>query len=330
MASGFKQATVDASKVAATLTNYPAFIDLSRIGITTQAEADSVRVYSDAAKTTELAREIVSVKEMHVKIPSLTTTTVIYVDYDGSRADYSVTDTYGRNAVWTGFDLVLHFENNVVDSTGNSTPSVVGSISYAAGQIGQGIQITDAAGGYVSVPDAARYKYTGNMYYSMWGYTSSASRDSFFSKGQPWTSATGYWMVVTDGTLPTPVSINRPATSYSGFTITPNTDFTVMQSFVFKKTAATNMKTYQNGSLLQTTTTNATANFTTNSNALFIGRRTDSADLWNGIQDEVRFSATLYDDDWIETENNNHSDEPSFWGTWTDVSTFTPQAMWFM
>jgi len=119
MASGFKQATVNASDVPATLTNYPAYVALSRLGITTLAEAQSVRCYSDSAKTTELAREIVSVTEMHVKVSSLTSTFVLYVDWDGARADYAATDTYGRNAVWSDYAFVFHFENSLTNSVGN-------------------------------------------------------------------------------------------------------------------------------------------------------------------------------------------------------------------
>src|SRR6056297_2303141 len=112
-----KTATVNASDVAATLTNFPAYVDLSRVGITTLAEAESVRVYSDAAKTTELAREIVSASEMHVLIPSLTTSTQIWVDFDGVRSDYAVGATYGAEAVWSTFEGVWHLQDTT-DSTG--------------------------------------------------------------------------------------------------------------------------------------------------------------------------------------------------------------------
>ena len=99
MAAGFKTATVNASDVPSTQTNFPVYVDLARLGITTQAEADSIRVYAESSKTTEWAREIVSVSEMWVKVPSLTSTTAIYIDWDGSRSDYSVSDTYGRNNI---------------------------------------------------------------------------------------------------------------------------------------------------------------------------------------------------------------------------------------
>ena len=62
----FVKATVRAADVLATQTNFPAYVNLTRLGITGLAQAQSVRVYSDVGKTTELAREIVSASEMHV------------------------------------------------------------------------------------------------------------------------------------------------------------------------------------------------------------------------------------------------------------------------
>ena len=128
MAAGFKQATVNAASVPSTQTNFPAYVDLSRLGITTLAEAQSVRVYADSGKVTEWAREIVSATEMHVKVPSLTSTVTMYVDWDGVSADYAVTDTYGRNAVWSSYSTVIH-NGGATDSTGNSTLSANGGVT---------------------------------------------------------------------------------------------------------------------------------------------------------------------------------------------------------
>jgi hypothetical protein len=138
MAAGFKYATVNASDVPATQTNFPAYVDLSRLGITTLAEAQSVRVYAESSKTTEWAREIVSATEMHVKVPSLTSTVEIYVDWDGVRADYAVGDTYGRNAVWSDYAAVYHMDSLTTDYSGNSkTLTNTNSVANATGKIGQ-------------------------------------------------------------------------------------------------------------------------------------------------------------------------------------------------
>lgn len=46
--------------------------------------------------------------------------------------------------------------------------------------------------------------------------------------------------------------------------------------------------------------------------------------------EDTRTNNKNQNENWMDTEYNNQNDEAAFWGTWTDVSTFTPQAMWFM
>ncbi|MFS4438594.1 LamG-like jellyroll fold domain-containing protein [Paracoccaceae bacterium GXU_MW_L88] len=117
------------TQATGTHTNFPAAVDLSILGITTQAEADSVRVYTDESKSVELPREIVSPSIMWVKLDALSNSDTYYVEYDGVSADYAVTDTYGRNAVWSDYELVMHCHNDI-DSTGNYTPTVSGGASF--------------------------------------------------------------------------------------------------------------------------------------------------------------------------------------------------------
>ena len=137
MAAGFKTATVRAADVPSTQTDFPSYVDLDRLGVTTLAEAQSIRVYADEAKTVEWAREIVGAAEMHVKVPSLTSTVDIYVDWDGVRADYATTATYGAEAVWGGYALVSH-NGGAEDSTGNNSFSSFGGVTSGGvtGKIG--------------------------------------------------------------------------------------------------------------------------------------------------------------------------------------------------
>ena len=120
-------------------TDFPVLIvpsEHTNIGTLTQAEADSVRIYTDAALTNEIAREIVSADEIWAKVPSLSSTTDLYFDWDGSRADYAVTDTYGRNAVWSDYDAVYHLDDTA-DSSGNGfTLTNKNSVSFVSGKIG--------------------------------------------------------------------------------------------------------------------------------------------------------------------------------------------------
>jgi len=130
MASFFKTATVQTGKVSGTHSNFPVYVDLSRVGVTTISEANSIRVYTDLAKTNEIAREIVSVSEMHCKVPTLSSTTTLYIDVDDVRSDYAVGATYGRNAVWSDYEFVFVTHNGGdTDSSGNRTTIKGGGVS---------------------------------------------------------------------------------------------------------------------------------------------------------------------------------------------------------
>jgi hypothetical protein len=321
MAAGFKTATVNASLVPATQTNFPAYVDLSRLGITTQAEADSVRVYADQAKTTEWAREIVCVTEMHVKIPSLTTTTSIYVEWDGVSADYAVTDTYGRNAVWSDYSTVMHMQGNYNSSTGSNggtaeTGTTYGT-SFAAfgGSAAQGVDLRGNSGDEIQ--------------------TALTFSDSTPNTTQAWAKYDG-----------TPPSNNRNIWTYWNSSISPSTarqfcgtieHLSVMRmrfgddsgfiSTAFNgdtwynihgTIAADGTKyLYKNGSQIFSKTTSLTAPKYT---AFYIGSQKTANENWNGKVDEVRVRNSVLSANWITTEYNNQNDEAAFWGTWTNVA----------
>ncbi len=340
MAAGFKVATVNASDVPATLTNYPAYVDLSRLGITTLAEAQSVRVYADSAKTTEWAREIVTATEMHVKIPSLTSSTVIYVDWDGVRSDYTTTDTYGRNAVWSDYVAVYHLESASTDSKG-SYDGTDTSISYSSSQIGNGASM-NANTDRISLGSNTAFQYGEGDSFTIQAWASSSNRDfgrflfgrqdgagtadfrgySLFMEN---TSGQMKWDMYSD--LGSGGNNQRRWASVFGATNTP-----YMLHLVSTGTSnAAGINLYSNGALQSATTVNDTL---TGSTAVTryanIGNRYGSNLGWLGWVDEVRWRTSSLSADWITTEYNNQSDESGFWGTWTDAgggATPTPTLM---
>jgi len=137
----FKKLTVKTGQVTGTHSNFPTLVQPSLItglGSITLAEAQSARFYSDVGKTTELAREVVGLDEIHVKVTSMEALAEIWMDYDGIRADYAVTDTYGRNAVWTGYEAVHHL-NGLTDSTANGHDLTnTNSVAFNSAKIGDG------------------------------------------------------------------------------------------------------------------------------------------------------------------------------------------------
>lgn len=124
--------TIDHTKVAGDLTDYVVLVvpdsDAGWDALYALATEDGgdIRCFK-SDDTTELAREIVSFSvsaetgEIYIKYTGTTSSTVdtdIHIYCDGVADDYAVTDTYGRNAVWSSERAVFHM-NNVNDSTAN-------------------------------------------------------------------------------------------------------------------------------------------------------------------------------------------------------------------
>jgi len=319
MAAGFKTATVTSADVAATLTNYPTYVDLSRLGITTLAEAQSVRVYADSAKTTEWAREIVSATEMHVKVPSLTSTVEIFVDWDGVRSDYAVGATYGRNAVWSGYVLVCHLQSDATDSTGNNA-AVSDNFTYVAGKIGNGVAGDgNSADRYINFGDL-NSQFTGDNAHAtvlvklntatpadsfdtgLWHLNGAAARSHYpFSNGS-----------VYDGSFNT----TRP-----GFTPDAGIDRTTWHKVtVTTESGSNNWKFYQNNNVIHQQT--GTASFSLGTK-VYLGASAEDARIpryyIDGELDEFRMANFTPNGNWVTTESNNQNDEAGFWGTWSDA-----------
>ena len=344
MAAGFKTATVNASDVPATLTDYPAYVDLSRLGITTLAEAESVRVYADSGKTTEWAREIVSATEMHVKVPSLTSSTVIYVDWDGVRADYATSATYGAENTWnSNYSAVWHMNEssgNAIDSTSNGLDLTDNNtVTSATGKLnGGGRQFTRANNESLSVNDSPLLSLgSNNVTIQSWVKMSTINQVLYYlcQKGwyNPSASNREFNMSIYTGVNPDAVRSEVWDGSFqnasSGVTFSVGTWY----SWVFRRDGSAIKNIINN----TTTGTDTVGTCIDGSDPFVIGVGYNSSgpaassdNPFDGIVDEFRFSQTALSDDWLTTEYNNQSDESGFWGTWTDAgggggATFIPR-----
>lgn len=120
--TGFKKIPI-AYGVQGTHSDFPVYLKPSAVaglGGLTLAQAQSARFYSDQAKTNELAREIVSADEIHVKVPSFSASSALYMDVDGQRPDYAVTDPKGAQAVWNSNYVFMLHKGAGNDSTSNN------------------------------------------------------------------------------------------------------------------------------------------------------------------------------------------------------------------
>ena len=314
MAAGFKTATVRAADVPSTQTDFPSYVDLDRLGITTLAEAQSVRVYADSAKTTEWAREIVSVTEMHVKVPSLTSTVSMFVDWDGVRSDYAVTATYGSIAVWVDYLIVTHGNNNTdsagnYDSTGMTLGGETGKIGTASyfDNSSQFIYSNDAELTEIKNRSISMTMWVKNM------RTTSGAEAQLFGNypgnGPSPNQFFGMW--VTSSGIPY-VAMRRDdgaQTIISDDGLSVNTS--TWQKLTFVKDGL-DFRFFQNGTQVGSDVSFSTEGNTRNDFKLGGGVSINNR-FNTGYFEEVRYRDSLVTENWITTEYNNQNANGSFW-----------------
>lgn len=319
-----KAIPVVAAKVASTQTDFPVFIQPSAMtgwGSLTLAEAQSIRFYSDSGLTTELAREVVSADEIHVKVPSLTTTTTIYADYDGIRADYAVGATYGRNAVWSGYSTVYHLDDTTDSKAGTNTLTAFNTPTYTTGKLGNGVSLVRASSQYLRKTSATGMNCSQVAFSTtFWAKrTSNNYQFVYFIAGN---SYSGQWTTGGNNYIAS-IGDNETWGSTSDRNL-PATGTWYKMNFVRESSGSS--KVYKDGALVTSFTNTWTTSTTTD---ISIGCFPTS-DFWDGMIDEFRFTSTAQTANWITTEYNNQSDVGAFWGTVTDAgggggATFIPK-----
>lgn len=331
MATGFKKATVTSGDVPSTQTNFPAYVDLSRLGITTQAEADSIRCYSNEARTTELAREIVSTSEMWVKVPSLTNTFVLYVSWNGTDSDYAVTDTYGRNAVWSDYKVVYHLDGTTDSTGGGRTLTAYGSPTYVAGKLGNAVDLGTGANKNLSYSDSLGLTHldavTMQAWYNMATLPTTGQEQIIISKAAQSGGKYGWYadrFYNPSGTVTQSwIRMDSSASSIS-YTEneTPTTGTWYSHHHVWD--GSSTGTAYRSG--VNQGTYSSSGQYAASGSCFAIGVWWGSltSGSWKGKIDEVRVRAGTLSANWITTEYNNQSDESGFWGSWSDVSTYNP------
>lgn len=320
-----------AGQVSGTHSNFPVLITPSahtNIGSLTLAEAESVRVYTDASLTTECARQVVSADEIWVKVPSLSSSTDLYFDWDGVRADYAVGATYGRNNVWSDYNIVLHLSSNNVDSAGNATSILANqNITYGTPNSPLGPSANfNGTNSYIryaktdavpigSTPHTVSYwvrpetiKAAAQGHTSQW--TFSTSGNAFFTGTR---NFSGYGFYNSDQYAYNLTSTNYPVNTWT---------------YITTVNEAANSRLYTNGALRYSRGSRLTF---TGQGPWTLGRQGElNAEYFDGQLREVRTRSTSVSADWIATEYNNHNNNAAFWddsAVSSGGSTFTPSAI---
>lgn len=323
--------TIDSTKVLADLTDFPVYIDLADMPAdfwsTVSNGGGDIRVYKEDG-ITELPREVVSCDtatkkgELHLKYTgtlSGSVDTKIVVDVDGSRSDYAVTDTYGRNNVWTGYDMVLHM-NAAIDSTGKQSVTNVSSLSLNADcKLGE-CATNNGSVKYLEVAHSTSINYTTNLYMSVWVAPSQLTpyRNPILYKDNTWGSAPGYCFYFSPGGSNAQLITNRPNTAYQSLVLADDlildSEIDVFTYINVVKTASVGVHVFKNGGSFKNNTGSFFANnYGSSTNVLRTPMRYETSDRWRGKFEELRLSSALKDANWIATEYNNQSTPSGFY-----------------
>ena len=333
----FKSIPVVAGKVTGTLSDFPVLIQPSAIsgfGSITLAEAQSIRIYTDEAKTTELAREVVAADEIWVKVTSLSTSSVLYVDYDGIRSDYAVTATYGRNNVWSDYAAVWHMEEdpsttNIVDATGNgialSSQGSMTSGDSVAGPFGSKAIEFDGVNDALAVTGATSLEPdTSDFTMQCWGkpITAGVGREPVIWKGVDSGSGFGtdwYHMEYDfggDGKIGWGIDDGSAFDGLRGADISTSYGLNSWNLWHAVRDHGSNMKMFQDGVQIGSV---AKTQGDVSPNGTFYIARNYTGDYSNVVVDEVRIRRSILSADWISAEEENMRDNGAFWGTASDI-----------
>ena len=334
----FKAIPVDSSSVSGSHSDFPVYIKPSAMTgweALTLAEAQSIRFYSDEAKTTELAREVVSADELHVKVPSLTTSTTIYADYDGIRSDYATDATYGAEAVWGDYLSVYHLNEAVnntsggyIDSAGNLNATGTSmSLTETDGQIGNA-QNFDGINDEITTPTRS-LSASNSITISAWA-NRNASLDgndgiaSLIRNSSNDGSGTWQYSLLhnSGNTLRFYSGSGTKSAQAMGSVALPVDTWNYVVGV--KNATSLEIFLYINGTEDATDTLEDSSLNQTDPKTVIGAFRDRTSERWSGEIDEVRITHEPRSADWITTEYNNQNDVASFWGTVTDAEEPAP------
>ena len=343
--SKYQEVTIDHTKVSADLTDYVVYIDLANlvkagadIFDTCRSDGGDIRA-TKSDGTTQLATELVAIDttaktgELHVKFTgtlSSSVDTIIRIWYNGTDTALAVSDTYGRNAVWSDYVAVYHFESDDTNSTGG-TAATDTSVTYSSGNglFGNGggfngssskiyTNINLGSNPTFSVSLWEKSSYAGTNYINLMTLCDQQTSNTgtqiyFFLEG-----STDYMAAEGGGVNLRPASGNDA--------ITGNWTHGVWQ----QDYGANQSKIYFNGSLQDTDVKHSS----TFNNWMRISIFGNNAGFFDGSMDEIKVRASYLSANWITTEYNNQNSPSTFYSAGSEQGGsgggYTPVVSWFM
>lgn len=308
--------SVNSAMVKGSHTDFPAFLKpsvIDGIGSLTQAQADSLRIYADVARTQELAREVVSPDEIHVKVPTLKKDTTIYLAFDGQKPDHPDNGTFGAQNVWTnGFAAVWHMESaGVKDSTANGNDKVAGTATEVSGPVGGALSFNGTSDN-IEMGASNTLEPSPDFTISCWIDWKGPATTNRYKR------VVGFGAFSDAGLIG--FSMVRVQKGQFYFRIGSKNEASIgklppdsLTHFCGVRTSSSTIA-YKNGDHQET---QGPGNLVYGNRLFDIGSRSSEGggvnQHWDGLVDEVRLSSVERSAGWIKTEYNNQNDPASFW-----------------
>lgn len=304
----------------------------------------NLRAYTDDTKTTQLPVEIFSfvtggtpLIHVEVKLPSVFTSATIYVESDDvATTQPAVTDTYGRNSVWSEYEFVSH--DLTVDSTGNypSAFTTSGNPTQVDSPFGipNGAYDFDGSGDFIDVNDSSRNPLLGLTSSDSVTVQAFLSTDDSNTHNRAVhirsTTQSGIQLlqnVAAGGDTFGIASLNGSGTATPRYkeSASPSDYNNVVGVTEFDGASSPDSKDllYIDGDSTSQLSGSTNLGGGTARNAIRFGARTDGSGTYFGRVSEVKYRKSVIDPDWAVVESNNR--DPSDASPWGTVGTWESQ-----
>jgi len=333
----YVEVTIDNTQVASTLTDFPVYVDLSDLPAAfftnVQSDGGDIRV-TESDGTTRCATELVAIDtgastgELHFLASSISSSVdaVFRIYYDGGGTTLSqpgVATTYGRNAVWSDYAAVYHF-NDTTDSTGNShTLTEAGNAatgSATSPKIGDNVTL-DGSNDYVTSGEGGGgLDVTGEMTLQAWVRRDTnniqmvASKD-YRNGGLGSNVSEGYALLLLNTANGSSARFGiRESSTQNAVTGTTALSNSVWYLLHGRRDAAGEFSIAIDGTVEDTSTVGSNSDLSNAAELFWGARETTSVDLeLDGRIDEGRLRLSRVSDDWIAAEHTNQNTPTTFY-----------------
>ena len=337
----YQEVTIDHTKVSADLTDYVVYVnlaDLVKAGAdifdTCRSDGGDIRA-TKSDGTTQLATELVAIDttaktgELHVKFTgtlSSSTDTIIRIWYNGTDTALATSDTYGRNAVWSGYVAKWHFN----ESSGNATDSTDGkvltntNVTYTTGQIGNTAEYNSASSEGLNTTSYTPFNFgvSSPFSFTMWvKRNSSATSNQMLVAHQNYgANWVGYNVMINTVSSVETVKVALTNTSTAGFSVATTTGLSTTLTKVDitydGSGSYTGVKIYFDGVSQSVTNTGTTVTGTmTNTERFQVGvwGPSNQESRFQGLIDELGCVSSTLSANWLTTEYNNQNSPSTFY-----------------